>query len=98
MASRLRSALADRGEGQNPGRAQKQRSRAADDKALADLRRQMRAHPCHGCEDREDHARWAERWARTKREYDGLVRRIEGRSEEHTSELQSRGHLVCRLL
>src|SRR5690625_6829539 len=26
---------------------------------------------------------------------DGLVN---GRSEEHTSELQSRGHLVCRLL
>src|SRR5207253_9430549 len=24
--------------------------------------------------------------------------RWEGRSEEHTSELQSRGHLVCRLL
>src|SRR5690625_5398335 len=24
--------------------------------------------------------------------------RTEGRSEEHTSELQSRGHLVCRLL
>src|SRR5437870_7571762 len=24
--------------------------------------------------------------------------RQEGRSEEHTSELQSRGHLVCRLL
>src|SRR5437870_10362226 len=24
--------------------------------------------------------------------------RIEDRSEEHTSELQSRGHLVCRLL
>src|SRR5437870_10681497 len=23
---------------------------------------------------------------------------IQGRSEEHTSELQSRGHLVCRLL
>src|SRR5690625_3898763 len=32
---------------------------------------------------------------------DELDRRIEGflrRSEEHTSELQSRGHLVCRLL
>src|SRR5690625_4726940 len=26
------------------------------------------------------------------------VRRIETRSEEHTSELQSRGHIVCRLL
>src|SRR5437870_10410520 len=27
-----------------------------------------------------------------------LVRSLDGRSEEHTSELQSRGHLVCRLL
>src|SRR5690625_446896 len=26
------------------------------------------------------------------------VLRADGRSEEHTSELQSRGHLVCRLL
>src|SRR5690625_6975703 len=26
------------------------------------------------------------------------TRRLTGRSEEHTSELQSRGHLVCRLL
>src|SRR5439155_26155608 len=27
-----------------------------------------------------------------------LIRALEPRSEEHTSELQSRGHLVCRLL
>src|SRR5690625_6773313 len=27
-----------------------------------------------------------------------LKKRYAGRSEEHTSELQSRGHLVCRLL
>src|SRR5690625_6854647 len=27
-----------------------------------------------------------------------IVRRVRSRSEEHTSELQSRGHLVCRLL
>src|SRR5690625_6758871 len=27
-----------------------------------------------------------------------LIRLVQGRSEEHTSELQSRGHLVCRLL
>src|SRR5690625_6292488 len=26
------------------------------------------------------------------------VEEVRGRSEEHTSELQSRGHLVCRLL
>src|SRR5690625_6714073 len=25
-----------------------------------------------------------------------LLERVQGRSEEHTSELQSRGHLVCR--
>lgn len=80
MAARLRSALSSRGEENVPGRPPKQRSRAADDQALADLRRRMRAHPCHGCDEREDHARWAERWGRTKREYDGLVRRIEGRT------------------
>src|SRR3989442_7348416 len=28
----------------------------------------------------------------------GLTGRLTGRSEEHTSELQSRPHLVCRLL
>src|SRR5439155_18706376 len=32
----------------------------------------------------------------TARPCSGTVRRV--RSEEHTSELQSRGHLVCRLL
>src|SRR5207253_4795919 len=30
--------------------------------------------------------------------YDGNDRQAPLRSEEHTSELQSRGHLVCRLL
>src|SRR5690625_6770015 len=29
---------------------------------------------------------------------DGDIEAARGRSEEHTSELQSRGHLVCRLL
>src|SRR5690625_5454256 len=28
----------------------------------------------------------------------GVLRVLQRRSEEHTSELQSRGHLVCRLL
>src|SRR5690625_470474 len=31
-------------------------------------------------------------------EAEGIAERIQARSEEHTSELQSRGHLVCRLL
>src|SRR5207253_5477936 len=32
------------------------------------------------------------------RRFQGVVADPEQRSEEHTSELQSRGHLVCRLL
>jgi ATP-dependent RNA helicase HelY len=51
-----------------------------EDEELARLRRQLRTHPCHGCADREDHARWGERWWRLKRETDQLVRRIEGRT------------------
>src|SRR5690625_2977998 len=34
----------------------------------------------------------------TKGAYPGKAAEERGRSEEHTSELQSRGHLVCRLL
>jgi ATP-dependent RNA helicase HelY len=39
---------------------------------VAALRRALRAHPCHGCEDREAHARWAERAARLERENEQL--------------------------
>ncbi|GAB6902947.1 DEAD/DEAH box helicase [Kineosporia succinea] len=53
---------------------------AHEDEELNRLRRQMRSHPCHGCAEREDHARWAERYFRLKRETDALVRRIEGRT------------------
>src|SRR5258708_24595990 len=38
------------------------------------------------------------REGRGLRDVDGLAARIHGRSEEHTSELQSPDHLVCRLL
>src|SRR2546422_3120569 len=44
-------------------------------------------------------ARRAVRAARSARELAGIPSRPDGgRSEEHTSELQSRLHLVCRLL
>jgi ATP-dependent RNA helicase HelY len=32
------------------------------------LRAALREHPCHGCPDREDHARWAERWFKLDQE------------------------------
>lgn len=56
------------------------RAAAADDREIARLRAELRAHPCHGCDEREDHARWAERYHRLKRDTQALERRIEGRT------------------
>ncbi|MEU3480606.1 MULTISPECIES: DEAD/DEAH box helicase [Streptomyces] len=64
----------------NPERHHKQRSAAADDREIARLRTALRAHPCHGCDEREDHARWAERYHRLQRDTQQLERRIEGRT------------------
>ncbi|MFI2372517.1 DEAD/DEAH box helicase [Streptomyces sp. NPDC018833] len=63
-----------------PDRRRKERSPASDDRQIARLRAELRAHPCHGCDDREDHARWAERYHRLKRDTRQLERRIEGRT------------------
>lgn len=50
------------------------------ERRITDLRRQLRTHPCHGCAEREDHARWAERWIKLRREADRLVEQIQGRT------------------
>jgi ATP-dependent RNA helicase HelY len=47
---------------------------------ISELRAQLRAHPCHGCADREQHARWAERYWRLRRDTDALRRRVENRT------------------
>lgn len=47
---------------------------------LSDLRRSMKSHASHGCADREDHARLAERAGRLSRENDGLTTRVENRT------------------
>ena len=79
LASTLRNALGTAGDDQ-PVRPRRNRSNAGEDEELNRLRAAMRAHPCHGCSDREDHARWAERWYRLNRETEQLTRRIEGRT------------------
>ncbi|MEU6864185.1 DEAD/DEAH box helicase [Streptomyces sp. NPDC046876] len=61
-------------------RGRRGRAAAADDREIARLRAALRAHPCHGCDEREDHARWAERYHRLKRDTQALERRIEGRT------------------
>ncbi|MFI9379834.1 DEAD/DEAH box helicase [Kutzneria sp. NPDC052558] len=52
------------------------RGDAHDDAELGALRRAMRAHPCHGCDDREAHARWAERYHRLLAETERLERQV----------------------
>ncbi|MCO1656083.1 DEAD/DEAH box helicase [Pseudonocardia humida] len=58
--------------------APRRRSRGGqdDDPELAALRRALRAHPCHGCDDREAHARWAERATRLERETEQLRQKV----------------------
>jgi ATP-dependent RNA helicase HelY len=64
----------------NGGRPGRRRSDVADDAELLDLRKRLRAHPCHGCADRDEHSRWAERWIRLRREAEQLQRRVESRT------------------
>ena len=56
------------------------RAVAADDDRIAELRAQLRAHPCHGCDEREDHARWAERHERLAKDTHALQSRMRGRT------------------
>jgi ATP-dependent RNA helicase HelY len=65
-----------------------------DEGRVTELRRQMRAHPCHACPDRESHARWAERWWRLRRETDTVARTVEGR----TNTVARTFDRVCELL
>ncbi|MFF3606181.1 DEAD/DEAH box helicase [Streptomyces sp. NPDC002463] len=76
----LASALRSKAGHINPERHRRQRAAAADDREIARLRTEIRAHPCHGCDEREDHARWAERYHRLQRDTQQLERRIEGRT------------------
>ncbi|HEY6493416.1 MAG TPA: DEAD/DEAH box helicase [Trebonia sp.] len=55
------------------------RDEPAGDGDIAELRRSLRRHPCHACPDREQHARFAERYFRQKRELDDLEGQVAGR-------------------
>ncbi|GAA4928295.1 DEAD/DEAH box helicase [Streptomonospora halophila] len=77
LASSLRNKL-DRTGGVDPGK--QGRGDDTEDPEITRLRRELRQHPCHGCDDREDHARWAERYFRLRKETDSLRSRVEGRS------------------
>jgi ATP-dependent RNA helicase HelY len=78
--------------GDRPGR--RPRQELEGEKEIARLRAELRAHPCHGCSDREDHARWAERHHKLERDTRTLQRRI----EQRTNTIARQFDRVCEVL
>ncbi len=83
LVSSMRSKLAGKSF-DHPERARRDsrgdRGSDSDRGDIAELRRKLRRHPCHGCPDREQHARVAERYFRLQKEAAELERQIGGRS------------------
>jgi ATP-dependent RNA helicase HelY len=95
LASSLRSTGIRPPAGQRKGR-----DGSGDDAELAALRRAIRAHPCHGCDDRESHARFAERRIRLDRETEQLRQKVRATThslarafDRITALLRERGYL-----
>ncbi|MCY7413664.1 MAG: DEAD/DEAH box helicase [Salinibacterium sp.] len=79
--SSIRRELTDverKGQGRSDAASRSERDRRQ--RQLTELRRRMKQHPCHACNDREAHARWAERWWRLKRETEQLSAQIRNRT------------------
>jgi ATP-dependent RNA helicase HelY len=76
----LVSSLRNLGLDDDAARPRKSRAAAADDAEIARLRTAIRRHPCHGCDDREQHARWAERHDRLLRDTQSLKQKMSTRT------------------
>ena len=86
LASTVRNRLAghdlgpSRREARGRSGSQQANGGGGTDREIESLRRRLRQHPCHGCPDREEHARHAERRYRLEREAETLERRIASRT------------------
>ncbi|MFZ2502129.1 MAG: DEAD/DEAH box helicase [Nocardioides sp.] len=81
LAARVVAASRSRGGSHSaPAKRRGGRDAAAPDPRIDGLRAQLKAHPCHRCPQREEHARWAERWFRLRRDAHTLEQRVEGRT------------------
>ncbi len=96
LSSSMRNALGALADGR-PDRPRKAPSGAPDDRELDRLRAALRAHPCHGCADREEHARWAHRHEQLRQQRDALVERIEGRTSSIAREFDKVCGVLARL-
>ncbi|WP_127842064.1 DEAD/DEAH box helicase [Actinomyces wuliandei] len=104
MVNRLRHALraGELETGRQPHRSHPGRARGHGDHGnqgdvaarIDQLRQQMRSHPCHGCPDREEHARTGRRWARQLAE----IERLHARVETRTGTIARLFDAVCQIL
>jgi ATP-dependent RNA helicase HelY len=75
--SDLRAHISDLEKSLNKRSRPKRLEREAE---ILEFRKTLRAHPCHGCADRESHSRISERMQRLKRENRGLAERVDNRT------------------
>ncbi|TDL43312.1 DEAD/DEAH box helicase [Microbacterium oleivorans] len=78
--SGIRRDLSDAEKLNRADRAAPARIRQQHQNEIQSLRRRMQRHPCHSCPDRENHARWAERYWKLRRRTDRTRRDIETRT------------------
>ena len=99
----LASALKDRTHGLTPpppsqraprGDGRAGRAPSGTDIEIERLRAALKAHPCHQCPDREEHARWSERWYKLDRDAKTLKRRV----EQRTNTIARQFDKVCEVL
>ena len=79
LVSAMRAALAgrDADDLRPSGRPERDAPAVGD---IAEIRRKLRRHPCHDCPEREQHARYGERYVRLQRDIEDLQRQVSGRS------------------
>ncbi len=70
------------------------KGRHEKERHLNQLKKDLKQHPCHNCNDREAHSRWAERYFKLKRELDTSLAQIDGR----TNQVARTFDRICSLL
>ena len=69
-------------------------ARAESERKLSQLKQSLKSHACHRCPEREEHARWGERWWKLRRETDAVIDQIESR----TNQVAKTFDRICELL
>ncbi|QBR74441.1 DEAD/DEAH box helicase [Microbacterium sediminis] len=78
--SAMRRELSDLEKAQRRDVGASRGKREQRNREIASLRKRMSRHGCHSCPDREQHARWGERYQKLKRETDKIRRQIASRT------------------